>query len=306
MRKVFIQTLIELAKRDERIVLLTGDLGYTVIEPFQKSFPGRFFNVGVAEQNLIGIATGLAANDFIPFVYSIATFVTLRPYEFIRNGPVLHNLPVRIVGVGGGFEYGKSGKTHHAIEDIGLMRLQRGMNIFVPADSSQTKTILEETWDISGPTYYRIGKQEQTLGVLQGKFKVGTLQIIKKGTDIGIFVCGSLSLLAEQVFQKMNAVGISTLLAVVASISPPPKELKRVISSFSLVATIESHQITGGLGSLVSETIVENGLKTRLLRFGISQPLDSITGSEEYLLNKYHLNEKFIVSRLVKIWKKKI
>src|SRR3989344_2036344 len=299
MRKAFIQTLIELSRQDERILLLTGDLGYTVIEPFQKAFPGRFFNVGVAEQNLIGIATGLAAQGFIPFVYSIATFVTLRPYEFIRNGPVLHNLPVRIIGVGGGFEYGKSGKTHHAIEDIGVMRLQQGMNIFVPADVWQSKTILQKTWDISGPNYYRIGKQEQRLESLQGKFEIGKLQIIKPGTDIALFVCGSLSFLTEQISQQMAAAGISILLAVVASIAPPPKELKRVISNFSLVATIESHQITGGLGSLVAETIADNGLQTRLLRFGVKEPLDGIVGSEEYLLEKYHLNGTSIINQLM-------
>jgi len=305
MRKIFIQTLIELAKLDKRIMLLTGDLGYTVIEPFKKAFPDRFFNVGVAEQNLVGIATGLAAQGLIPFVYSIATFMTLRPYEFIRNGPVLHNLPVRIVGVGGGFEYGKSGKTHHAIDDIGVMRLQRGMNIFVPADSQQTKTILEKTWNISGPNYYRIGKHEQVLKSLQGKFSIGKLQIIKPGADIAVFVSGSLGFLAEQVSQKMEVTGVSVLLAVVASISPPPKDLKRVISNFSLIATIESHQTIGGLGSLVAETIADQGLKTRLLRFGIKQPLDAIVGTEEYLLDKYHLNEKYILNQLKLAWRKK-
>ena len=106
VRATFVRTLVELAEEDERIVLLTGDLGFTVVEPFAERFPDRFFNVGVAEQNMVGVATGLAEAGFVPFVYSIATFATLRPYEFIRNGPVLHHLPVRVVGVGGGLEYG--------------------------------------------------------------------------------------------------------------------------------------------------------------------------------------------------------
>src|SRR5215207_10205432 len=106
MRPQFAQGILELADRDDRVVLLTGDLGYTVLEPFAERFPDRFYNVGVAEQNMVGLATGLAEAGFVPFCYSIATFGTLRPYEFIRNGPLAHDLPVRIVGVGGGFDYG--------------------------------------------------------------------------------------------------------------------------------------------------------------------------------------------------------
>src|SRR3954468_1576453 len=121
MRGAFATTLTELAARDRRIVLLTGDLGYMALEPFAEQHPDRFFNVGVAEQNMVGLATGLAEAGFVPFVYSIVTFATLRPYEFIRNGPVLHGLPVRVVGVGGGFEYGHAGPTHHGLEDVGVL-----------------------------------------------------------------------------------------------------------------------------------------------------------------------------------------
>src|SRR5215216_1545015 len=138
MRGAFTKAVIELAQRDPRIVLLTGDLGYMALEPFADTFPDRFFNVGVAEQNMIGLATGLAEAGMIPFAYSIATFASLRAYEFIRNGPVLHDLPVRVVGVGGGFEYGPSGPTHFALEDLGVTRLQPGLRVVAPADHQQT------------------------------------------------------------------------------------------------------------------------------------------------------------------------
>src|SRR5947208_6407398 len=127
MRAAFAQTVCSLAANDPRVLLLTGDLGYMALEPFAQRFPDRFFNVGVAEQNMVGLATGLAEAGMVPFCYSIVTFASLRPYEFIRNGPVLHQLPVRIVGVGGGFEYGTAGPTHHGLEDIGVMRLQPGL-----------------------------------------------------------------------------------------------------------------------------------------------------------------------------------
>jgi transketolase len=145
VRATFIRTLVELAEEDERIVLLTGDLGFTVVEPFAERFPDRFFNVGVAEQNMVGVATGLAEAGFVPFAYSIATFATLRSYEFVRNGPVLHHLPVRIVGVGGGLEYGMNGLTHYALEDIAVMRTQPGMTVLAPADFQQARTALAET-----------------------------------------------------------------------------------------------------------------------------------------------------------------
>src|SRR5438132_5331459 len=122
MRRTFVQTLADLAAQDPRIVVLTGDLGFMALEPFSERFAERFLNVGVAEQNMVGMATGLAEAGFIPFVYSIATFAALRPIEFIRNGPVLHRLPVRIVGMGMGFEYGHAGHTHHAVEDVAALR----------------------------------------------------------------------------------------------------------------------------------------------------------------------------------------
>src|SRR5437763_8683060 len=121
MRRAFINTLVELAESDPRILLLTGDLGYLALEPFSERFPDRFFNAGVAEQNMVGMATGLAEAGFTPYVYSISTFASMRPYEFIRNGPVLHRLPVRIVGIGEGVDYGHNGMTHYALEDIALL-----------------------------------------------------------------------------------------------------------------------------------------------------------------------------------------
>ena len=172
MRGAFINTLVELATSDPRILLLTGDLGYTVLEPFSKKFPDRFFNVGVAEQNMVGLSTGLSEAGFIPFLYSIVTFASLRPYEFIRNGPILHQLPVRIVAIGGGFEYGHAGPTHHGLEDVGVMRIQPGITVIAPADAEQTRNALLETWDLPGPVYYRLGKNDKTtVPGLAGQFE---------------------------------------------------------------------------------------------------------------------------------------
>lgn len=162
------------AAADSRILLLTGDLGYMVMEPFRQQFPDRFFNVGVAEQNMIGLATGLAEAGFLPYTYSIATFASLRPFEFIRNGPVLQNLPVRMVGMGAGFEYGHAGPTHYGTEDIAVLRTLPGLTVVIPADPAQTVTAMEATGKLPGPVYYSLGKDAgAVLPELGGRFELG-------------------------------------------------------------------------------------------------------------------------------------
>jgi transketolase len=174
VRRTFVSTLVDLAADDERIVLLTGDLGFTVVEPFAEAYPNRFFNVGVAEQNMVGVATGLADGGYVPYVYSIATFATLRPYEFIRNGPILQRLPVRIIGVGGGLEYGSNGPSHYALEDLALMRVQPGMTVLAPADFAQAQEALRVSSALSGPVYFRLGKDDTTtVRGLEGRFQLG-------------------------------------------------------------------------------------------------------------------------------------
>src|SRR2546421_5772483 len=194
MRAAFIRGLVEIADRDPRVLLVTGDLGFTVIEPFADRYPERFFNAGVSEQNMVGLATGLAEAGFIPFVYSIATFATLRPYEFIRNGPVLHNLPVRIVATGGAFDYGTAGPTHHALEDVGIMRMQPGLAVICPADAQQTTSALHATWDLPGPIYFRVGKDETTsVAGLDGRFRLGGAELVPEGGDLLLLTTGSIT-----------------------------------------------------------------------------------------------------------------
>ena len=194
MRQAFIESLCDLAEVDQRIVLLTGDLGFLAMEPFQRKFPQRFFNVGVAEQNMIGMATGLAEAGLLPFAYTLAVFASLRALEFIRNGPVLHRLPVRIVGMGMGFEYGHAGSTHYALEDIGVLRTMPGLTIVIPADSAQTASAVRKTHRVSGPIYYSLGKDDKiSLPLLNGRFELGKLQVIRQAGDIAIISMGSVS-----------------------------------------------------------------------------------------------------------------
>jgi transketolase len=297
MRGAFIQKLLELAERDPRILLLTGDLGYLALEPFAEKFPKRFFNVGVAEQNMVGLATGLAEAGFIPFVYSIVPFAVLRPYEFIRNGPVAHRLPVRIVGVGGGFEYGPNGFTHYGLEDIAVMRTQPGISIIAPADPLQTRTALEETWSLPGPVYYRLGKDDRTVVPgLEGAFQLGKLQRLKSGGKALLVAMGSVAVEVVKAGEDLERRGIHNSVAVLASVSPPPvDDLVHELARHELVLAVEAHYQNGGLGSLLAEVIAERGLECRLVRCAVKELPCGATGSQAWLHHKHALSAPELV-----------
>lgn len=301
MRSAFIRKLTELARRDPRIVLLTADLGYTVIEPFAEAFPRRFYNVGVAEQNMVGMATGMAEAGYLPFLYSIATFASLRPFEFVRNGPVLHRLPVRIVGVGGGFEYGSAGPTHFALEDVGVMRTQPGLAIIVPADFAQAAAALEATWSWAGPIYYRLGKNERDrVPGLDGRFEPDRVQIVREGDQVLLLALGPIVIETVAAAERLAQAGVSAAVGVVACASPrPADDLAALLSRFALVATVETHYLDGGLGSMVCEVVAERAIACRVVRCGVSGLPDGISGSESFMNARNGLDAAGIARRVL-------
>jgi transketolase len=309
MRQAFVQTLTELAARDPRILLLTADLGYLALEPFAERHPSRFFNVGVAEQNMVGVATGLAEAGFIPFVYSIVPFAALRPYEFIRNGPIQHRLPVRIVGVGGGLEYGTNGLSHYGLEDIAVMRTQPGLTVIAPADAPQARTAVAATWDLPGPVYYRLGKDDKAVVPgLEGRFELGKLQRLRDGSDLLLIAMGSVATEAAAAAQALAAHGVSCSLVVIASVSPAPvDELAGLLAHHPAVLAVEAHYRVGGLGSLLAEVIAERDLRCHLVRCGVDTLPNGITGSQRYLHHRYGLSaEKLVESALATVRRTKL
>lgn len=297
MRAAFVDTLCELAEEDERIVLLTGDLGFGVLERFADRFGSRFFNAGVAEQNMMGIATGLAEGGMIPFAYSIATFAVLRAYEFVRNGPVLHQLPVRIIGVGAGMEYGALGHTHHAVEDIAVTRPQPGLRVVVPADAGQAKAALRATWQEPGPVYYRLGKDEDArVPGLRDRFDPGRVTVLREGADVLLLSAGSVSIEVVAAAEELAARGVQSTVAVVACPSPAPSDLAALVGRFDLVATVEEHYRVGGIGSLVAETVTDHGYGCRVLRLGLDGVLRPRVGNGRYLRTVHGLDRDGIVA----------
>jgi transketolase len=294
MRGAFARTLAELAAGDARILLLTGDLGYMALEPFADRFPERFFNVGVAEQNMVGLATGLAEAGFLPFIYSIATFASLRAYEFIRNGPILHSLPVRVIGVGGGFEYAHAGATHYGLEDIGVMRIQPGMTVIAPADHEQAVAALRSTWDAPGPVYYRLGKDDKTIVEgLRGRFDLGRAQVIREGDDLLMISMGSITSEVVAAAEALARQGINCTVMVVASLTPAPvDDLAEALARFSVALTVEAHYVVGGVGSLVSEVVAEQGLDCRVVRCGVRTTPEGVVGSQQFLHRMHGLTSE--------------
>jgi transketolase len=282
---------------EERVVLLTADLGYKVLEPLLLAHPRRVINVGVAEQNMAGVAAGLAHSGLVPFVYSIATFASLRGYEFIRNGAVVHGLPVRIVGIGGGFEYGSAGISHYALEDLAVMRTQPGMTVVAPADGSQAVTALSATWDLPGPVYYRLGKNDRAaLPELGGRFRLERAEVLIPGGDVVLLATGSAALQAFDAGSRLAANGTPCGVAVVSCLAPAPRaDIIALLGRASLAVTVETHYVTGGLGSLVAEIIAEAGLGCRLVRAGVDVVPDTYSGSQRYMERRFGLDANSLV-----------
>lgn len=285
MRKALTETLIEIAESDPRLVLMTADLGFMVLEPFQERFPDRFLNVGVAEANMVGIATGLASCGYIPYVYSIATFASMRAYEQIRNGPVLHRLPVRIVGVGAGFEYGHGGTTHHALEDLAIARVQPGLSVIAPADPLQACNAIRASFGLPGPVYLRLGKRENyEIPNLNGRFRLGRCELVRQGSDLVMVSSGSITREAVEAAERLAAHGIDSTVAVVSSLRPAPADdLAELLARFTLAVTVEEHYVDGGLGSLVAEVLSERRIDCRLVRCGVKEPAPIGWGGEDHL-----------------------
>jgi transketolase len=300
MRREFVEALVESAAADDRIVLLTGDLGFNALEPFADRFPGRFFNVGVAEQNMIGLCVGLAEAGFVPYAYSIATFASMRPYEFIRNGPVLHELPVRIVGIGGGLDYGHNGVTHYAVEDLALMRAQPDLTTLAPADGDQTRRAVESAGSLDRPVYLRLEREGRAVPGLSGRFRIGQAELIGEGSDVVLVAVGSVAHEAVEAAEELAAKGIGATVAVVSSFNPSPvDDLAEVLARVPAAVTVEAHYVDGGLGSLVAEVVAERRLNCRLVRCGINRMPRGEVGSREHLLSLHGLSARQLVAGAV-------
>lgn len=308
MRTAFIETLLNLAKTRSDIFLLVGDLGYSVVEPFAKEFGERFINAGVAEQNMTGIAAGLALSDKTVFTYSIANFPTLRCLEQIRNDICYHNANVKIVAVGAGLTYGSQGMTHFATEDIAIMRVLPNMTIFSPADIVETNWVTRAAVDLSGPCYIRLGRiKERILHETIPDFKIGKAVVLRKGDGLAMFSTGSIASNAIKAAEKLAGDHIEVRCLNVPTIKPLDIEAIKLAASETLgIITVEEHSIIGGLGSAVTEVVTSLGCQqVPVLRLGLKDAFPTEVGSQDYLLNMSGLSTDGIYTSVLDFYKKR-
>lgn len=306
MRTAFINTLCELAKTNNRIFLLTGDLGFSTLEPFKDEFPDRFYNIGAAEANMAGIAAGLASCGKIVFIYSIMPFVSMRCYEQIKIDICYHDLNVKIIGVGGGVSYGSQGATHHANEDIAIMRVLPNIKIICPSDPFEAKEAVKSVAEIDGPAFIRLNKNnDPCLYKDRKEFSIGKGYTVKDGCDITLISTGSMVETAIKVSECLNRKDISAKVVSMHTIKPLDTEMiKKCINETKALFTIEEHNIIGGLGSAVAEVLAENNSSPLLFkRFGIPDTFIKFVGSQQHIRHELGLETDQIAEKIIDLIK---
>jgi transketolase len=289
VRNTFIDTLCELAAADERIWLLCGDLGYSVLERFSARFPERYLNMGVAEQNMTGVATGLALSGKIVFTYSIANFPVMRCLEQIRNDVCYHNATVKIVAVGGGLAYGTHGYTHHGVEDLAVMRALPRMTVVAPGDPVETRLATQALAAQPGPGYLRLGKGgEPAVHAAPPPFELGRALVLRAGADVTFVATGAILGEALKAAELLEAQGIRAGVVSMPTLKPLDAQAVLDVAGRSRwIVTVEEHSLLGGLGSAVAEVLTGvAALRARLLRLGVTME-PSVVGTQAYLR---HLN----------------
>lgn len=309
MRDHVLAELTEIGKKDKRVYLFAGDLGYVVLDGFREACAGRFFNIGIAEQNMAALAAGMAKEGNIVFTYSIGNFPTLRCIEQIRNDICYHHANVKILAVGGGLVYGNQGITHHATEDIAMMRVLPNMRVYVPGDAYEAVACVKEAYEVDGPAYVRLARnKEQNFHREDEKIDIDYLipvQTEQPGSDINILVSGSILCEGVKLKDLIENAGISCGLYSAVRVKPFDVDgVQKLAKNSKLLITMEEHQITGGLGGAVAEAISNIATPhARLYRAGLKDQFSEETGSQEYLRDYYGFSADALMKLIPSLFK---
>lgn len=299
MRDVFVKALLSHAHANKRVMLITGDLGFGVLTNYAKELPAQFINAGVAEQNMTGLAAGLALEGRNVFTYSIANFPTLRCLEQIRNDVLYHDANVNIVAIGGGFSYGALGMSHHATEDVGILRTLPGLRVLAPCDDTETVSMVEEMITNPAPSYLRLDKSK-AVAVDAETFVRGKLRQIRRGASVAMVGYGGIIAEALAAADLLDAVGIGCAVYSAHTLKPFDREsLIKLAIEYDVIVTIEEHVPIGGLGSLAADTFLDAGvMPRRFARLCLPDAYSSIVGSQEYLRMRHNLDAPSISARV--------
>ena len=297
MRDAFIARLGSLAEANPRIFLITGDLGFGVLDKYGTSFSRQFLNVGVAEQNMTGVATGLALEGRIVFTYSIGNFPTLRCLEQIRNDAAYHDANVKVVAIGGGFSYGQLGFSHHATEDLSIMRALPHVTVVAPGDTWEAAEATEAIAATPGVCYLRLDKSAAPPSAdKQERFVLGKARLIRQGTDVTIASTGGILGEVLRAADELNAAGVSTRILSVHTVSPLDTDaIFAACRETGGLITVEEHTVVGGFGSAVAEACLEGDVKPRAFkRVGLRAGFSSHVGTQEFLRERYDVSASAI------------
>ena len=287
MRTETIDALLTYASANPDVMLLTADLGYSVLERFSEALPKQYANVGVCEQAMAGIAAGLALSGRRVVLYSIANFPTLRCLEQLRNDVCYHNLPVLVVAVGGGLAYGAQGYTHHGVEDLGIMAMLPNMAVTCPADPHEAEMLLPQLLERRQPAYLRLGRSgEPVLHQPDAEITLGRAVWLRRGTDIALLATGPILGRALEAAEALAARGISASVASFPSIRPlDTAAIYEAARGHRAILTIEEHNVDGGFGSRVADALMAAGLAPRFGKYGVTEALRGRIGNQSWLLD---------------------
>jgi len=298
VRDVFVNTLRGLAEADPRVLLMTADLGFGVLTDFARDLPKQYLNVGVAEQNLTGVACGAALSGHVVFTYSIGNFPTLRCLEQIRNDVCYHDADVKVVAIGGGFSYGALGMSHHATEDIAILRALPGLTVLCPGDLYEAAEATAIAYRTPGPCYLRLDKSAApAIAGADERVTVGVPRRLRSGSRVVIFGVGGVLADALEAAAALDVDGLSCAVYSVHTIKPlDTGAIAALVKGAALVVTVEEHALDGGLGSVVLEACAtESVWPARLLRFAKKNEFSSVVGSQKYLRARYGLSAASLV-----------
>ena len=302
MRDTFVRTLVELAKNDKNIELITGDLGFGVLKPFWEQCPDQFTNAGIAEQNMTSLAAGMALEGKTVFTYSIGNFPTLRCLEQIRNDCSYHDANVKIVCVGGGFAYGSLGMSHQATEDLAIMRALPNVVVMAPADLVEAEECTKALAEYKGTAYLRLGRGgEKQVHKSIKNYHIGEAIKVRDGECVAIFSTGAILDEVISAYDDLLQNGIKPIVYSFPTLKPIDKKtIERAAQGCELVVTVEEHNIVGGFGSAVAEVMAEmNKKRARLLRIGLNDEYSERVGTQKYLRLQHGLSYSSIVQRVV-------
>ena len=300
MRNAYGETLVELGKQYNNLVVLDADLsGSTKTALFKKEFPERFFNAGIAEQNMIGMASGLALTDKIVFASSFAMFASGRPWEQIRNTVAYTNLNVKIVATHSGVTVGEDGATHQMTEDIAIMKVIPNMVVIAPSDYYETKSVIKWCAQYTGPVYVRLPRgNTETIykNEEDGAFKFGKCKTLVEGKDLTIIATGEVVSEGLKALKILKENGINAQFKVISTIKPIDE--KGILESNDFIVSIEDHNVIGGLGSSIADVLANNGSNKKLLKIGINDEF-GLSGEANELLKYYKLDSESIAKKII-------